>query len=80
MLGIPNRGLLKTGMAADLTIFDPDKVQAKEKEFVKDFPGGASRLVARAAGYRYTVVNGEVVFRDGEQTGACPGRVLRSYE
>jgi N-acyl-D-aspartate/D-glutamate deacylase len=80
LLGIPNRGLLKTGMAADLTIFDPDKVQAKEKHFVQDFPGGASRLVARADGYRYTVVNGQIVFRDGEPTGACPGRVLRSYE
>jgi len=80
LLGIPNRGLLKEGMAADLTIFDPDKVQAKEKEFVRDLPGGASRLIARADGYRYTVVNGQVLLRDGEPTGACPGRVLRSYE
>jgi N-acyl-D-aspartate/D-glutamate deacylase len=80
LLGIPRRGLLKEGMAADLTIFDPDKVQAKEKEFVRDLPGGASRLVARADGYRYTVVNGQVLLCDGEPTGACPGRVLRSYE
>jgi N-acyl-D-amino-acid deacylase len=80
LLGIPNRGLLKEGMAADLTIFDPDKVQAREREFVQDLPGGASRLVARADGYRHTVVNGEVLLRDGEMTGACPGRVLRSYE
>jgi N-acyl-D-aspartate/D-glutamate deacylase len=80
LLGIPGRGLLKEGMAADLTIFDPDRVQAKEKEFVRDLPGGASRLVARADGYRYTVVNGQVLLRDGEPTGACPGRVLRSYE
>lgn len=42
--------------------------------------GGASRLIARADGYRYTVVNGQVLLRDGEPTGACPGRVLRSYE
>jgi N-acyl-D-aspartate/D-glutamate deacylase len=79
LLGIPNRGLLKTGMAADLTIFDPDKVQAKAKEFVKDLPGGASRLISRGEGYRYTVVNGQVVLRDGEPTGACSGRVLRSW-
>ncbi len=80
LLGIPQRGLLKEGMAADLTIFDPDKVQAKDKEFVSDLPGGASRLVARADGYRYTVVNGQTVLRDGDLTGACSGRVLRSYE
>jgi N-acyl-D-aspartate/D-glutamate deacylase len=80
LLGIPNRGLLKTGMAADLTIFDPDTVQAKEKEFVQDLPGGASRLIARSEGYRYTIVNGQPILRDGEPTGAYPGRVLRSYE
>jgi len=80
LLGIPNRGLLKTGLAADLTIFDPDTVQAQEKEFVADFPGGASRLVAKADGYRYTVVNGQLLMRDGEPTGTYPGRVLRSYD
>jgi len=80
LLGIPQRGFLKEGMAADLTIFDPDTVQAKEKEFVRDLPGGAARLVARSDGYRYTVVNGQVLLREGEPTGACPGRVLRSYE
>lgn len=78
LLGIPRRGLLKEGFAADLTLFDPDTVGAKEKEFVSDLPGGASRLIARAEGYRYTIVNGQVVLRDGELTGACPGRVLRS--
>jgi N-acyl-D-aspartate/D-glutamate deacylase len=80
LLGIPNRGLLKTGMAADLIIFDPDKVQAKPKEFVQDLPGGAARLIARSEGYRYTIVNGQAILRDGEPTGAYPGRVLRSYD
>jgi len=80
LLGIPNRGFLKEGLAADLVLFDPDKVQAKSKEFVNDLPGGASRLIAQADGYRYTVVNGQLLLRDGEPTGACPGRVLRSYE
>ncbi len=80
LLGIPRRGLLKQGMAADLTIFDPEEVQAMPKEFVEDFPGGASRLVARSKGYKYSIVNGSVILRDGEQTGRRPGRVLRSYE
>ena len=80
LLGIPRRGLLRPGMAADLTVFDPDTVAAKPKEMVQDFPGNASRLIARAEGYEYTVVNGHVVVRDGEPTGAHPGRVLRSFE
>ena len=80
LLGIPRRGLLRPGMAADLTVFDPDTVAAMPKEMVQDFPGNASRLIARAEGYKYTVVNGHVVVRDGEPTGAHPGRVLRSFE
>ena len=80
LLGIPRRGLLRPGMAADLTVFDPDTVAAKPREMVQDFPGNASRLIARAEGYEYTVVNGHVVVRDGEPTGAHPGRVLRSFE
>ena len=63
--------------------FDPDKVQAKPKEFVKDFPGDASRLVARAEGYRYTVVNGQILLRDGgtdwsvSRTGTAELRAIK---
>jgi len=44
---------------------------------VFDLPGGARRLVQRADGYVATVVSGEVTFRDGEPTGARPGRLVR---
>ena len=80
LLGIPRRGLLKQGMSADLTIFVAEEVQAMPKEFIEDFPAGASRLIARSIGYKYSIVNGSVILRDGEQTGRRPGRVLRSYE
>jgi N-acyl-D-amino-acid deacylase len=33
--------------------------------------------VRRANGYRYIMVNGEITMRDGEQTGASTGRLLR---
>jgi N-acyl-D-aspartate/D-glutamate deacylase len=78
LLGLRDRGLVREGLAADLVIFDPDAVAAGEREEVRDFPGGASRIVRRARGYRATVVNGEVVLRDGEPSGRLPGRVLRS--
>ena len=43
----------------------------------EDFPAGGGRFVVDATGYRALVVNGEVVRRDGADTGARPGRVLR---
>ena len=44
---------------------------------VHDLPAGGRRLVQRATGYRATLVAGEVVMRDGEPTGALPGRLVR---
>ena len=42
-----------------------------------DLPGGAPRLKQKADGILATIVNGEVVLRDNEHTGALPGTVLR---
>jgi N-acyl-D-aspartate/D-glutamate deacylase len=44
---------------------------------VADFPGGESRFSARPTGFAATIVNGEVIVRDGELTGAHPGQVIR---
>ena len=42
-----------------------------------DLPGGARRLVQKADGFAATVVNGAVTLREGEPTGAHPGRLIR---
>jgi N-acyl-D-aspartate/D-glutamate deacylase len=78
LLGLRDRGLVREGLAADLVIFDPDRVGAGEREELRDFPRDATRIVRRARGYRATLVNGQVVLRDSEPTGRLPGRVLRS--
>jgi len=75
--GFADRGLIREGMAADLVVFDPDKIGAEMPQVVDDLPAGAQRLVQRARGIAATVVNGEVLLRDGEHTGALPGRLLR---
>jgi N-acyl-D-aspartate/D-glutamate deacylase len=75
--GFADRGLIREGFAADLVVFDPDTVGPDMPEVVNDLPAGARRLVQRARGFAATVVNGEVVLRDGKHTGALPGQLLR---
>lgn len=77
--GIRDRGRLKPGLAADLTIFDPHSVGSTNRgERRYDLPGGAKRMVMPSRGVLYTIVNGECVFADGSLTGAKAGQVLRS--
>jgi N-acyl-D-aspartate/D-glutamate deacylase len=75
--GFHDRGLIREGMAADLVVFDPDTIVAEMPEVVDDLPAGARRLVQRCRGIAATVVNGEVLLRDGKHTGALPGKLLR---
>jgi N-acyl-D-aspartate/D-glutamate deacylase len=76
--GIYDRGLLRPGMVADITIFDPQTVRPLPEEVVHDFPAGGWRFKELAAGIHYTIVNGQVLLEDGNHTGALPGRVLRN--
>ena len=67
-LGIPDRGLLRDGMRADITIFHADKVKAPAtRTEPKQFP----------VGIEYVIVNGTVVVDRGAHTGALPGRALK---
>jgi N-acyl-D-aspartate/D-glutamate deacylase len=76
-LGFEGRGLLKPGFAADVCVFDPDRVAQGPAERVYDLPGGADRLIKRALGVEHVLVNGTFIRRNGEMVGAAPGRVLR---
>ena len=76
--GIHDRGLLRPGFAADITIFDPETVQPLPEETVHDFPAGGWRIRELAQGIKNTIVNGEVLIEDGKPTGALPGRVMRN--
>jgi N-acyl-D-aspartate/D-glutamate deacylase len=76
--GLYDRGLLRPGMVADITIFDPDTVKPLPLEVVHDFPTGAKRIKEPAQGIHMTIVNGQVLLEDGKHTGALPGRVLRN--
>ncbi len=64
-------------MAADLVLFDADRVKPCIPTVESDLPAGAKRLVQKAEGIHMTVVNGQVTLEHGESTGAKPGEVLR---
>jgi N-acyl-D-amino-acid deacylase len=75
--GLHDRGLIREGLAGDLVVFDPDRVAPLMPEVTEDLPAGARRLRQKATGFAASIVNGAVVLREGEHTGAHPGRVLR---
>ena len=77
LVGLRDRGVLAPGLRADINVIDLDALAIGAPEMVYDLPAGGRRLVQRATGYRATLVAGEVVTRDGEPTGALPGRLVR---
>ncbi|TML15372.1 MAG: D-aminoacylase [Actinobacteria bacterium] len=76
-MGLWDRGLIRPGMAGDLVVFDPERLGVGPVRMQRDFPAGASRLVFPSTGYHATLVNGEVMTRNGEATEARPGQILR---
>jgi N-acyl-D-aspartate/D-glutamate deacylase len=71
------RGLLREGYAADIVVFDPDRIGPMMPELVHDLQAGARRLKQQATGVAATIVNGEVLLRDNEPTGTLPGQLIR---
>ena len=75
--GLKGRGLLREGHYADVVVFDPATVAPQMPTLEYDLPAGARRLKQKAVGIKTTIVNGEVLLRDNEHTGALPGKLLR---
>lgn len=75
--GFHDRGLLREGLVADLNVIDPATVAPAMPRVVHDLPAGETRLEQRSVGIGATVVGGVVTVRDGEHTGAYPGRLIR---
>jgi len=80
VLGLSDRGRIAPGLAGDFTIFALDDLNYAEAHLVTDLPGGRPRLTRAPGGYRYTIIDGVVVQKDGEATGALPARWLPRIE
>jgi len=78
LFGLHDRGRVAPGLAADLVLFDADRVATTGVRFLDDQPTGGRRLVTEVTGIAASVVNGVVATREGHSTGARPGRLLRA--
>ena len=76
-VGLHDRGTLRPGMKADVNLIDYDRLTLHAPEVRFDLPAGGKRLVQRVDGYAATIVSGHVTYRDGDPTGALPGRLIR---
>ena len=70
----------RPGYKADINVIDLERLALRPPEMSFDLPGGGRRLLQRAEGYRHTIVSGAEVYRDGEPTGALPGRLVRGAQ
>jgi N-acyl-D-aspartate/D-glutamate deacylase len=78
LFGIHDRGIVRQGAYADLNVIDYDHLRLPAPTFVQDLPAGGSRYIQQSAGYKYTLVNGQLFMEGLEHTGSFAGRVLRS--
>jgi N-acyl-D-aspartate/D-glutamate deacylase len=75
--GFRDRGTLEAGKAADIIVYDFERLAMTPVEVAHDFPGGEWRRVQRGIGYRWVFVNGEITIDNDTETGVAAGRLLR---
>jgi N-acyl-D-aspartate/D-glutamate deacylase len=78
LFGMTDRGTLEPGAKADVNLIDYEKLGVSHPEMIYDLPAGMPRLMQTATGYEKTLVRGEIVQENGKDTGARPGRIVRS--
>lgn len=78
LFGFSDRGRIAPGLRADLNVIDYDNLRLGALELKHDLPAGGSRFLQGAHGYLATVINGQVTRRHDADTGARPGRLVRS--
>ena len=80
LYGLNDRGVLRPGMKGDVNVIDLERLQLRAPELAHDLPADGRRLIQKSEGITATIVSGEVVMRDGEDTGARPGKLVRGEQ
>jgi N-acyl-D-aspartate/D-glutamate deacylase len=78
LYGLHDRGSIETGKKADINVVDFENLQLGGLEIHADLPAGGKRILQSASGYLATFVNGVKTRENDKDTGARPGRLLRS--
>jgi N-acyl-D-aspartate/D-glutamate deacylase len=77
LYGLSDRGVIAPGKKADINVIDLEGMDLHLPRVANDLPTGAPRLLQSADGYVATIVSGEVTVRNGKDTGARPGGLVR---
>mgnify|MGYP001364843132 CR=1 FL=1 len=78
LYGFADRGTLAPGLRADINVIDLEGLSVSPPRAFHDLPAGGTRLIQPVSGYLATMVNGVVTRRHDADTGARPGRLVRS--
>ncbi len=78
LYSLSDRGALRPGLRADINVIDLERLRVDAPVAHHDLPAGGTRLIQPVAGYRATLCNGVVTRLDDADTGARPGRLVRS--
>ncbi|WP_225007310.1 N-acyl-D-amino-acid deacylase family protein [Novosphingobium percolationis] len=80
--GIPDRGLLRPGLVADIVVFDPEQIDRGQEVYVQDVPGDGSRYVRDAHGVDTVIVAGGIAwsaadgYTDDARGAILPGELV----
>jgi N-acyl-D-aspartate/D-glutamate deacylase len=78
LYGLTDRGRLRPGLRADINVIDYEGLRVSPAVAHHDLPAGGTRLMQPVRGYVATLCNGVVTRRFDQDTGARPGRLVRS--
>ena len=78
LFGLSDRGTIAVGKRADINLFDLDRLSLGKLAVHHDLPAGGGRILQSASGYLNTFVNGVKTRENDEDTGARPGRLIRT--
>lgn len=78
LFGFDDRGSLEVGKKADINVIDFEHLALTDLTLADDLPAGGVRLLQGAQGYEATIIDGVVTRRFDQDTGARPGKLVRS--
>ena len=78
MYGFDDRGSIEVGKRADINVIDYANLNAAPPVAFHDLPAGGTRIMQPVTGYKATFCNGVMIRENDNDTGARPGRLVRS--